>query len=265
MYQSITFKLLLLVFSLFLSAKICAQDIIVRTNNDSIKAKVLEISKDKIKFRYKGVKDGVPLEIHKNEVKQIIYENGSKLTIVYNRYEVPSDMIIRERSHAIKVDLFSPLLNHFTVGYEMKLKLGMNLDVKASLIATNIASFLDHAEGYFFKGGVKFISLSNSYSKGLKYIHPMKGSYFKPELIFGQFKRIEEHQSVTYTNYVIDIVFGRQYMLNKVIALDYYGGAGFGIQNSSTASDFTYAYSHIFFGKNIPIIITGGLTLGFVF
>jgi sRNA-binding carbon storage regulator CsrA len=265
MYTGFLRIILLSVVFLVPASRLFSQDIIVRTNNDSIKAKVVEISKDKIKFRYRGVKDGTTLEIHKNEVKQIIYENGSKLTIVYNRYEVPSEMIIRERSHAIKVDVFSPLLNHFTIGYEMKLKLGMNLDIKASLIATNIATFLDFAEGYFFKGGIKFISLSNSYSKGLKYVHPMKGSYFKPEFIFGQFTRTEDHQPVKYTNYVIDIVFGRQYMLNKVIALDYYGGVGFGIQNSSTENDFTYAYSHVFFGKTIPIIITGGLTLGFVF
>ena len=242
-----------------------SQDIIVRTNNDSIRAKVIEITLDKIKFRYNNVKDGPVLEIHKNNVKQIIYENGSKLTIVYNRYEIPSEMIIHERAHAIKVDLFAPLLNHFTVGYEMKLKLGMNLDLKVAIIGTNISPNIKYSEGYFIKGGVKFIRLSDSYAKGLKYIHPLKGSYFKPEFIFGQYKKDEEHEIISHIHYAIDIIFGRQYLLSKTIALDYYGGAGFGIQKSTKDNDFTYAYSHIFLGRKIPLIITGGLTMGFVF
>lgn len=246
-------------------SKTFSQDIIVRTNNDSIRAKVVGITMDKIKFRYNNVKNGPVLEIHKNNVKQIIYENGSKLTIVYNRFEIPSDMIVHIRSHAIKVDLFSPLLNHFTIGYERKIKLGINLELKASIIGTNISKFINHSEGYFIKGGVKFIRLSDSYSKGLKYIHPLKGSYFKPEFIFGQYKKYEENKVVLYTHYVLDMVFGKQYLLSKKIAVDYYGGAGFGIQKSSMDNDFTYAYSHIFLGKKIPLIITGGLTIGFVF
>ncbi len=228
-------------------------------------AKVVEITIDKIKFRFGKLKEGPVLEIHKNNVKQIIYENGSKLTIVYNRFEIPSEMVIRERAHAIKVELFSPLFNHFTIGYEMKLKLGMNLEIKASIIGSNISTFIKHAEGYFIKGGVKFIRLSDSFAKGLKYIHPLKGNYFKPEFIFCQYKKDEENEIVLYTHYVIDVTFGRQYLLSKTIALDYYGGAGLGIQKSSKDNDFTYAYSHIFLGGKIPLIITGGLTIGFVF
>ena len=258
-------RILLFFFFLFSHSKVFSQDIIVRTNNDSIRAKVVEITIDKIKFRYNISKDSPVLEIHKNNVKQIIYENGSKLTIVYNRYEVPSDMIIRERSHVIKVDMFAPLLNHFTFGYEMKLKLGKNLEFKAALIGTNISTFLKHSEGYFVKGGIKFIRLSNSYAKGLKYINPIKGNYFKPGFIFGNYKTNENQEIISHTHYAIDIVFGRQYVLSKTIALDYFGGAGFGIQKTSKEDDFTYAYSHLFLGKKIPLIITGGLTMGFVF
>ena len=259
------YKLSGIVFFILLHSHAFSQDIIVRTNNDSIRAKVVEITIDKIKFRYKSMKAGPLEEIHKNNVKQIIYENGSKLTIVYNRYEVPSEMIIHERSHAIKADIFSPLLNHFTLGYEVKLKLGKNLEFKAALIATNINKNLNHAEGYFIKGGIKFISLSNSYSRGLKYINPLKGNYFKPELVFSQYKKDEEHELISYTNYAIDIIFGRQYMLSKIIALDFFSGVGFGVQTSSKEVDFSYAYSHLFFGKKIPLIVTGGLTIGVVY
>ena len=265
MSKCILLKLFFAGAFILLHSKTFSQDIIVRTNNDSIRAKVVGITMDKIKFRYNNVKNGPVLEIHKNNVKQIIYENGSKLTIVYNRFEIPSDMVIHIRSHAIKVDLFSPLLNHFTIGYERKLNLGINLELKVSIIGTNVSKFINHSEGFFIKGGIKYIRLSDSFSKGLKYIHPLKGSYFKPEIIFGQYKKDEKNKVILYTHYVIDMVFGKQYLLSKTIALDYYGGAGIGIQKSSMDNDFTYAYSHIFLGKKIPLIITGGLTVGFVF
>ncbi len=265
MPKNIFFQLIPLILFILIHSNTFSQDIIVRTNNDSIRAKVVEITKEKIKFRYNKLKDSPILEIHKNNVKQIIYENGSKLSIVYNRYEISSDMLIREKAHAFKVDLFAPLLNHFTFGYEKKLKLGINLEIKASIIGTNISTFINHAEGYFIKGGIKFIRLSDSFAKGLKYIHPLKGSYFKPEFIFSKYKKNENHEITSNTHLALDIIFGRQYLLSKTIGLDYYGGAGFGIQKSSKDNDFTYAFSHIFFGKKIPLIITGGLSICYVF
>lgn len=253
------------IFFNVISSEVFCQDIIVRTNNDSIRAKVVEITQDKIKFRYSNSKASPVLEIHKNNVKQIIYENGSKLTIVYNRYEVPKDMIIKVPSNVIKVDLFAPLLNHFTIGYERKLKSGKNLEAKASIIGTNLSTFLKHAEGFFIKCGIKFIRQSESYSKGLKYMHPVKGNYFKPEIMYTQYDRNDNFEVARHIHYVLSINFGRQYMLTKTIALDYFGGAGFGIHNTSKENDLTYAYSHIFFGKKIPIVITGGLTMGVLF
>ena len=258
------FRLTFFVAFILSYSGVFSQDIIVRTNNDSIRAKVVEITIDKIKYSISNQKGGPILEIHKNNVKQIIYENGSKLTIVYNRYEIPSEMIIREKSHMIKADLLSPILNHFTIGYEWKYKLGKNIEIKYSLIGSNLNKNLKHAEGFFVKAGVKFISLSNSYSKGLKYINPMKGNYFKPELVFSQYKKDEEHENINYKNYALNIIFGRQYMLSKIFALDFFSGIGFGIQSSSKEIDFSYAYSHLFFGKKIPLILTGGLTIGVI-
>ena len=72
-----------------------SQDIIVKSNNDSIRAKIIEINTENIRFRYFNMKVGPILQIHKNEVKEIIYENGSKLTILYNPYEVSSDLLIK--------------------------------------------------------------------------------------------------------------------------------------------------------------------------
>jgi hypothetical protein len=266
--KSSFFKILFFLFFLLINYDIVAQDIIVRSNNDSIKCKVIEITVDKIKFKYNNLPNERILEIHKNEVRQIIYENGSKLTIVYNPYEVSRDLMIPQRSIAMKIDLLAPLLNHFTVGYEIKIKTGRNLEIKGGFIGTNINTGLKHVEGYFVKAGVKFVKLTHSYMKGLKYVQPVAGSYLKPELTFGQFKRDEDFTKINYTNYVVSIIFGKQKVFNNRFTFDYFGGVGYGHQASTSDKqdiDFNYAYSHLFFGKKIPIIITGGITAGIVY
>ena len=254
--------------------KTFSQDVIVKSNNDSIRAKIIEINTENIRFRYFNMKEGPIIQIHKNEVKEIIYENGSRLTVLYNPYEVSPDMMIRQRSHAFKVDVLSSLFNHYLLGYEMRLFPAINLELKASIIGTNVTTSLDHAEGYFVKCGLKFVKLTSSYMRGLKYIQPLKGNYIKPELIFGQFKRDEKHHYINYTNYAINIVFGRQDVINNFFVLDYFGGFGYSYQvnstvkdstNNNSVGDFTYAYSHLFFGKGIPLILTGGVLIGFAY
>jgi hypothetical protein len=266
----------LLVFGIFcfLSSRGFSQDLIVRTNNDTIKAKVIEITVDKIKFRYNAKQHGPVLEIAKNLIKEIIYEDGSKLTIVFNPYEVSKDLYIHERAHAFKVDIVAPLLNHITIAYEFKLKMGKNLEFKAGLIKPYVWTQLNYAEGFFVRGVIKYVKLTDSYLKGLKYRHPLKGSYFKPEFIFGVYRRNEGNTKISYTNYGLNVIFGKQYILWNLFTLDYCGGLGVGIQSYTYAQDsitdkkdvdFNYAYSHLFFGKKIPIIITGGLTFGVVY
>jgi hypothetical protein len=270
---------LALVFILFCAClSVLGQDIIIRTNNDSIRAKIIEVTIDKVKFQYSNPQPGPVLEISKNLVKEIIYADGSKLTIVYDPYSVSSDLFINERKHAIKFDIIAPLLNHFTIGYEVKLKmgknLGKNLEVKVGIIHPYVWKELNYAEGFFVKAGLKFVRLTDSYLKGLKYIHPLKGAYFKPELIFGSFIRDEDSAKVTYNNIGLNVLFGKQRILWNRVTFDVCGGLGFGFQtykykeDSRTIKeeiDFNYAYSHIFFGKSIPIIITGGMTIGFIY
>ena len=115
----------LLIFFTIVSKSVLAQDKIVKVNNDTLRVKIMQITLDKIKFRYHGMKSGQVLEIPKNQVKQIIYENGSSLTIVYNLFDVSKDLMIKDRFRAVKIDICAPLLNHITVAYDHKLRLGM--------------------------------------------------------------------------------------------------------------------------------------------
>ncbi|MBK8585821.1 MAG: hypothetical protein IPN88_10495 [Bacteroidetes bacterium] len=59
--------LFLLFFLSIISECVEAQDIIVKANNDSLKVKIVQITLDKIKFRYHGIKSGQLLEIPKTK------------------------------------------------------------------------------------------------------------------------------------------------------------------------------------------------------
>lgn len=265
----------LFLVSFFLVGKITfAQDIIVRTNNDSLRVKVLEVGTDKIKFRRYGVKTGPPLEIYKNFVKEIIFENGTRVTILYDLRAVSPDLAIKEKKHGLKIDFIAPILNHITIGYEQMLKPGMNAEVKAAYIGPRISTAIKPSVGYFLKGGIKFVWLTEEISRGMRHSPPLQGSYFKPELIFSHYITDTENGKINFDNYGFNILFGRQYIIDNFLTLDYFGSVGFALQYSSYKPvlpkdeqdvDFNYAFSHLYFGKNLPLILSGGLTIGFIY
>lgn len=253
---------------------VLAQDRIIRTNKDTILSKVVEMTADKIRFRRYGMKSGPILEIYKNQVARIIYENGSELEIIYDSYYVSPDLLIRPPLNVIKVDFISPLLNHFTIGYERSLKEGLNADIKAGIIGFRISEGIDYAEGFLIKAGVKFVWTTQSISRGLKYRHPLVGKYVKPEFIVSQFELDGDKGKINYTNYALCVNFGNQYIIRDLITLDYYAGLGYGLQYSSydpTSTydrnniDLNYTHSHAYFGKKFPLVLHGGVTVGVAF
>jgi hypothetical protein len=268
-------KLLLMMIVLLAPAGfVSAQDIIVRTNNDSLHVKVLEVGTDKIKFRRYGVKTGPPIEIYKNYVKEIIFENGTHVTILYDLHAVSPDLSIREKKHGLKADFIAPVLNHITIGYEQMLKPGVNAEIKAAYIGVRVSTAIKPTVGFFVKGGIKFIWLQEEISRGMRHFPPMQGSYFKPELIYSRYTTDSENGKINFANYGVNILFGRQYIIDNFLSLDYFGGVGFALQYSSykpvlpkdeSDVDFNYAFSHLYFGKNLPLILGGGLTVGFIY
>ncbi|HNU18481.1 MAG TPA: hypothetical protein PKH56_11685 [Saprospiraceae bacterium] len=272
--KSIFVFLLCLAAFLHSNLHVQAQDRIIRTNKDTVLVKVVEMTGDKIKFRRYGLKNGPILEIYKNQVSKIIYENGSELEIIYDSYYVSPDLLIKPPQSVIKIDFLSPLLNHLTLGYERCLKIGFNLDLKAAVIGFRINESLDYSEGVLVKAGIKKIWVTESISRGLKYKHPINGKYIKPELIFSYFDNFTEKGKVTYTNYALVINFGNQYILWDFLTLDYYAGFGYGLQYSSydpTSTydrnnvDLNYNHSHTYFGRKLPLVLNGGVTVGVFF
>lgn len=274
--------LLIFVFS-NMSSVVKAQDVI-RTKHDTISAKVLEIGIDEIKYRNYSNLDGPIIVIPKNDVVEITYENGSKFFIAPDPYDVNKEVQVRNKKRSIKFEFFSPLTNDIAFGYETMMKVGQNLEIKVAVIGPGTAKNVNNASGFFFKGGVKFLTSPTYIQNGVKYSHGLKGGYIKPELIFSSYSDrydytnytnyppyyTNESINITHTNIGFDIVFGKQHLLGNIMTLDYYFGVGYALQYSSRNSIYpyldgyndTYSYSHLYLGKEFPMILTAGLTLG---
>jgi hypothetical protein len=247
----------------------------------------MEIGLEEIKYKNFDNPDGPVIVISKTDVIEITYQNGSKFFIAPDPYDVNKEVAIRNKSKCIKFEFFSPLTNDIAFGYETMLKVGTNLEFKIGIIGPGTRKNTDRANGVFFKGGVKFLTSPTYIQNGIKYAHQLKGFYIKPELIFNTFS-IDKYSGgtfyffgpytppiksrVKYTNIAVNIVFGKQYILGNVMTLDYYFGAGYGLQSSNSDNDLysfegseSYSYSHLYFGNDSPLIITGGLTIGVLF
>jgi hypothetical protein len=271
-------KIGLWIFFMMLAGRMFGQDIMVLTNNDSLRVTIINITTDKIRFRHFNQREGSILEISKNQVKEIIYKNGQRLTIIYNSYEVSADKMIPEKTHAFKVDVFAPLFNHYTVGYEWKLKklkYYRNAELKAGYIGTTINHDLKYSQGWLAKAAIKFIKCQPNRMKGLVYYQPLNGFYVKPEVIVSFFGQRDEENKMNYFTHAAGVMnFGRQIVIRNWFLIDIFGGAGLGYMFGSYRRksiydqkdfDFNYAYSHIFLGRKLPIVLTGGACLGFVF
>lgn len=276
------FRLRFLFIFLFFTISIQAQDII-RTKKDTIQAKVLEIGLDEIKYIYFNNLDGPVYVIAKSDVIEITYKNGTKYFNTPDPYDANKEVAVRNKTHSIKFEFFSPLGNDIAFGYEKMIKVGTNLEIKMAVIGPGFINDERNASGFWVKGGVKFLTSRSEYlHNGLKFIHALKGFYIKPEFIFNTYS-IDDYDNYTYsnpvptrtqkTNFAIDIVFGKQYILGNVMTFEYYAGFGYGIHSTGKnnsiygydSGDEDYQYSHTYGGTEFPIVLTGGFTLGVLF
>ncbi len=262
-----------------------AQDTI-RTKNDTIIAKVVEIGLEEIKYKDFSNLEGPVIVIEKNKVREITYQNGTKYFLKNDPYDVNKEIEVRGKTHSIKFELFSPATNDLVFGYESMIQVGKNLEFKLGVIGIGNNKDSRNPSGVFVKGGLKFLTSPQYIMNGLKYVHPLKGRYIKPELIFNSFSEDRFYYINTYpyttsikkvqeTNIAFAVNFGTQHILGNVMTIDYYVGVGYGFRiteaeetiNGVTVysdSDSDYAYSHLYLGTS-SIILTGGFTIGGLF
>lgn len=275
---------------LFLSCSLLqAQDTLMTRGGEARTVKVLEIGLEEIKYRIWGLDDSPVIVIDKNDVKYIVFSNGEKMTIVQDEMAMST---IQQRAagkrQAIKVEFLGPLTDDLTLCYERVLRPGFNLEGKVGWIGIGVNPEAVDAGGVFVKFGTKFWSGKDYYFRGMKMSHPLRGAYVKPEFIFSQFYQNRSYsvynpnsiytttrtERVNYTNLALNICFGKQVLLSDIMTMDWYIGIGYGWQASDADTgnntywldeeiDWTpYAYSHTYLGRNFPMTLSGGLTIG---
>ena len=116
-------KQLVIILFLFIGIlNLSAQDIIYKKDKSEIKAKVTEIGLDEIKYKMFDLQDGPDIVISKSDIWKIKFNNGEEMMITPDAYDAAQDVEIRNKTHAIKFEFFSPLTDDIAFGYEQMIK-----------------------------------------------------------------------------------------------------------------------------------------------
>lgn len=285
--------LLVVIFVIFSTNFIHAQDTIVKKDGQIIISKVIEISPTEIKYKNWDNLDGPVHVIYREDVRKIKYANGKEEIILPDIYSTNQEAEIINKTQAVKLGFFAPLNNHLELGYERMLKMTTNAETKIGFIYPFMKKVFDNdIRGAYLRFGFKFLVGQDYYIRGMRFVHPLKGRYIKTELTYVYFRNnnttvgyVQQYKplqgDVVYNAGAINLIYGRQFILGNLLTLDLYIGLGYGIagykitdynSNIGTSSidfyDFSdpancYAYMHM--GNNFPLTITSGIALGYIF
>jgi len=185
-----------------------------------------------------------------------------------NAQEIVTDFESQKKK-IIKMEFFSPLTGKTTVGYEQYVKDWMSWEAKIGLIGLGIDPAEKNPAGVMLRGGPKFKLNPDFVVNGMKGSHLLSGKYIKPEIAFSAYSENEEYDEFGYNNagredytaMAILINYGHQYVLADVMSLDYHIGLGYGFDN---AGGNRYNYSHSNGGRDFPVAISAGFSIGFL-
>ena len=272
------------------------EDLIIKKDGSIIKAKISEIGTDEVKFKLYNNPDGPILSLKKSEINSVKVDGQS----VYEYKADPrsiSNAAILDKASTLKFHFFSPLSHHLAFSYEWMKKPGFNLEAGFGIYGIGVSPW-DKAlnispRGAFVRFGPKFLlgSSSEVEVEGIKYSHPIKGRYFKPEITLSVLSltyRVDTGNIFTgngttspgttsftnkYQSLVINLIYGRQRIYGNTITLSYYFGLGYGFESKRTIGtrptfwygDFDWRrYSYWYMGKNFPLTITAGFAIGYI-
>jgi hypothetical protein len=281
------------------------RDTIVTKNNTSIICKITKITDADIEYKKDKETDAIIYVISKTKVRELHLANGKVELILPDEMDMNQEAQIIDKRSAIKFHFFSPFFDHLAVTYEKSIKMGLNLETTFGLINNSMFSFSigknqNLTQGATIVFGPKFILGHSFYIKGMKYSHPLKGSYFKPEIIFTSFAvrnvdcRVYTGSYSQYTNYISDVKvngaslllnYGNQFILGNTLTFGFNLGFGYSLVKSkytnkalnnalSQSSPYyysepdqysTYLFNQMRFDDNFPLVVSGNITLGYIF
>ena len=259
-----------LLLLLTISAHLSGQDIIIKRNLDSLNCKVKEIGANEIKYSLKDYPADVLFTLPKEKINKIKFENGKEMSFS-DEMSNPANYL-GQNKNAIKLEFLSPLTGNLTFAYERSLKPGQSIEATMGIIGLGFDPNDFNPVGCFVKFGMKFIKSPDFYLQGMRYAHVLKGSYLKPEIGFAYFTKDEETynprypyeytdtERKEYISMVAQIVLGKQWIVNDIVLVDFYGGVGYGFDDRN--GNYHYGYAIV---TDIPLSFSAGLKIGFLF
>jgi len=287
------------------------RDTIVTKQNGNIICKVTKISDYDIEYKKDTSTDAIIYVISKEKVRQIRLGNGTVEEINRDEMEMNAETEILDKRQAIKFHFFAPFNDHLAITYERSLKMGTNIEATFGLINNTMfeysifESYDPLTQGAFIKFGPKF-NLGNSYyMKGMKYSHPLKGKYFKPEIIitslgvknvdffyydYDQYYTTSQtfRTNVNVNGVALMLNYGNQYILGNIMTFGFNLGLGYSfvsakftnkeleeyISQNTNSTDYYYSdayayankmYSHVRTGQKSGLAFEANVTLGYIF
>lgn len=286
-------SLLLLFFLIYQS--VSAQDKIYKKDGNIIDAKVLVVGVEEIKYQLNNTKSGKNSFVKKIDLLKIEYQDGRKEVYEYEGND--PELYAPQKTLAVKVNFFSPMLGYTAVNFEKIIKSGRSIEFSVGLIGLGIKQEINSSSrnnirstiyleqsGIYGAIGYKFIKAPKKIKYGAKPTHLLQGLYLKPQIMYGSFKanrgyfntvgiiheRKYEKKTTVFGGLLINI--GKQWVFDDFIMIDLYGGAGYDINNQKKANgnnsfntdDAGFHYGVLSTGHlgASGIGITGGLKVG---
>lgn len=185
-----------------------------------------------------------------------------------NAQQIVTDFESQKKS-IIKMEFFSPLTGNTTFGYERYVKDWVSWEAKVGIIGLGIDPADIDPVGVMFRAGPKFKLNPDFVTDGMKGSHLLSGKYIRPEIVasfytqdntvYEDFTGNPNTSREDYAAVAVLLNYGRQYVLADIMSLDYHIGLGYGYTSGREGG---YSYSHAAGGKDFPIAVSAGFTIG---
>lgn len=279
-------------------------DTLYTLNKKKIPCKIYEISDYEIKYRA-GSFDGPIVVTDRTNFYKYVLSNG------YSEIFVPDELMIENQHQdilgnrqVVKIHPFCFANNQVSLSYEKVLKVGTNFDMEMGYINSSITEYPIFGgnnmsrnffnSGFYMKPGVKFLLAPSYPTKGLKFTHPLKGSYVRLDLCMSviNFTGVQNtvYQPGAYASTTIStdihsfayggfVNYGHQTILGNILTLDIYIGAGFTAQNNTYSNPSflpsnsyysyfdaksIYNYHGFLRAPQVGLSVTGGFRIGYI-
>lgn len=284
MRKVVAFLVTVFLFTLSVSA----QDKIYRKNGQVVKARVLEIGSEEIKYRLSDSTETIVYVLEKDRISKIEFENGRIEKFTLNLKD--PEQYAEQLRQGIKVNFIGPLIGFTQITYEKSLGVGKGYEVSLGIIGAGKNRVLDYYDNTLREAkrnqfglsagfGYKFSKLPDFIFGKTRFTHLMQGSYARPTVYLGNYSenmvvykansQFEvERQNITFG--ALQIELGKQWVFGDRMLLDTYWGFGYGFDNKKENEDSYYyndnmnAYNYINqrLGRNPGFSLTGGIRVG---